>query len=39
MRPAILITKWLFPETVALLQQHADVDYALHMTTASLRPS
>ena len=27
MRPAILITKHLFPETVALLREHADVDY------------
>jgi lactate dehydrogenase-like 2-hydroxyacid dehydrogenase len=26
-RPTILITKRLFPETVAFLQQHADVDY------------
>ena len=27
MRPSILITKRLFPETVAFLEQHADVDY------------
>ena len=27
MRPTILITKRLFPETVAFLEQHADVDY------------
>lgn len=27
MRPTILITKRLFPETVAYLEQHADVDY------------
>ena len=27
MRPSILITKRLFPETVAFLAQHADVDY------------
>jgi len=27
MRPAILITKHLFPETVAFLREHADVDY------------
>ena len=27
MRPTILITKRLFPETVAFLRQHADVDY------------
>jgi lactate dehydrogenase-like 2-hydroxyacid dehydrogenase len=26
-RPTILITKRLFPETVAFLEQHADVDY------------
>jgi len=26
-RPSILITKRLFPETVAFLEQHADVDY------------
>ena len=27
MRPTILITKRLFPETVAFLEQHVDVDY------------
>ena len=27
MRPTILITKRLFPETVAFLEQHAEVDY------------
>ena len=27
MRPTILVTKRLFPETVAFLQQHAEVDY------------
>ena len=28
MRPNILVTKHVFPETVAFLKQHAEVDYA-----------
>jgi lactate dehydrogenase-like 2-hydroxyacid dehydrogenase len=39
MQPVILITKHLFPETVALLRQHADVDYedtADGLTTSAL---
>jgi lactate dehydrogenase-like 2-hydroxyacid dehydrogenase len=28
MRPTILVTKHVFPETVAFLRQHAEVDYA-----------
>ena len=27
-RPTILVTKHVFPETVAFLKQHAEVDYA-----------
>ena len=27
MRAKVLVTKWIFPEAIAVLEQHADVDY------------